>query len=880
MNSRNYKGLPYSIYDQKTTTVDVSLFTNTRYMSTKRIYQVAIGYVGGSKGDTGSVQLKINGVLGNYTWEYYHGYGLVSVNIPLTNGMNPIISLEIVGDNDYTFKHLNGSETDTEYWYETPPINVHAGSVSVLGSKNLAESITFTANTQGWGMLLEGGFGTICSSTNTLVMQPNEDNKSKTKVDLDVRAFSIEDWDWVHNGFYNAEVLAGHISLDGFYWKGAEIVSFAVNNKSIEQDTLVSWSCANQEKWHLQVVKDEVVLHDIEQNNNLQAYTIPKSVINSVGIYTIKLQTKKIGNIALSDWATKTIEFTITEPTITNLTQIGEYYEENIIINWRSEYQDGFEYELYQNNVKIKSDIGSTDKKFLIQANTFTQTENCSVRVRIKHEYLGVVKYSDWREINLKLKIVVPTVNDLSLSGSNIDLKLVFSWISTHQQGYEVEIKKDEELVKSYNGSTGTNIEITPGTLATGLYKFRVRVAYKDRWTAWQEITVTLVETLPSIGVLEPDGVIVERDNSIRIWWTSTNQTKWKLIIDSINDYAGTTTKENILEPGALTTGQHSIELIVTYVTGAGIEKIVTKKAEFIVQGKPPIPTIISDNKFITNRPLFEWDTQDQQGFILDILDNNSKVIYSTDWENGLITQHKVLDYLTNGIYTVRIKVMNQYSLESDYGTQQITINAIEETEINLNTIALENSVLLSWDNINNVFTKFYILRNDTVIAKTTDDKYIDNTAFKECIYVVRGITATDVCKDSNKSFIECNIKHGIMATVDKLEDTICVGLSRDEFNFNGAIGLEATQIELSGRELPATIFGEHSTNTYTLTFVRNDFLRFVEMCRRRQTFLYRDSRQKLYLTINNPNYKIDCFGLEYSIEAIEVDFKEEVEYE
>lgn len=659
---------------------------------------------------------------------------------------------------------------------------------------------------------------------------------------------------------------------------------------------------------------------------------------------------------------------TVINPTISNLATVGEYWEKPITVNWRSTYQEGYEWEAYYNNEKVSNGTGGTSSSFSIPANTFGGTLPASIRVRVYRTYAGVKYYSGWQEVSLRLKDIEATISNLliegeywespikvswqstnqqqfklevlksnqvvktytgttatsytipseqlaegtytikvtvayanryvnsanksitlkniqavvsglALSGSNIDLELAFSWISTNQQKYEAEIYKDDVRIKNYSGTTATSVVILNSSLTTGLHRFRVRVAFKDRWTEWKEITATLTETLPSIGVLEPDGVITERDNPTRVWWTSQNQSKWKLVIDGSITYTGTTEKEKILAPGALQTGKHSMVLTVTYRTSAGVEKHVTKKAEWIVQGRPPTPTITSSSTFVTSRPTIVWDTQDQQGYILEVLRDN-KLIYSTDWQNGLFVEHKIKDYLGNGTYTVRVKVMNQYSLESDWGTKQVTINAQQNTAITLNGMQVESSIYLTWDNLNNTFSKFYIIRNDEVIAKTTDTTYTDHTALGECIYTVRGVTAGDVYKDSNKVYLECIIQHGIVATIDSLENTVDVGLMRNEFLFSGNMNLANNTILLSGRELPVTIFGEHNTNTFSLKFVEKNKLQFLEMCKRRIPFLYRDNLQKLYISITSPSYIIDKVGIEYSIQAIEIDYSEVVDYD
>lgn len=650
----------------------------------------------------------------------------------------------------------------------------------------------------------------------------------------------------------------------------ATISNLIVSGELWEAPINLSWQSTEQQQFKIEVLKENVVVRTYT-GTTAKHYTIPAGQLSKgehvfrvwVG-YANRFVNNQTRNLTLKD----------IEATISNLLIEGEYWEKPIKVSWQSTNQQQFKIEVLKSNQIVKTYTGTTATSYTIPEEQLTEgAYTIKVTVAYANRYVNSTNKS------VTLKNIQATIDGLALSGSNIDLELTFSWISTNQQKYEVEIYKDDSKVKNYSGTTAMSVSITNNTLTTGLHRFRVRVAFKDRWTDWKEITATLTETLPSIGAFEPDGVITERDNPTRVWWTSQNQSKWKLVIDESTTYTGTTEKEKILIAGALQTGKHRMVLTVTYRTSAGVEKHVTKKAEWIVQGRPPTPTITSSSTFVTSRPTIIWDTQDQQGYTLEVL-KGVEVVYSTEQQNGLVVKHKINTYLENGVYTVRVKVINQYSLESDWGTKQITINAQIDGDIDLDTLLIKEAVRLKWANPSNKFIKFYIIRNDEVIAKTTDTSYVDYTVFGECKYKVRGITVNDVYRDSNICYERCDIRHGIAATIDQLDESVDVGLTRNEFNFEASISLESNTIMLSGRELPVTIFGEHSTNTFSLKFVGDNQLKFLSMCKKRVPFLYRDNVQKLYITITTPTYRIDKLGLEYGIQAIEVDYSEVIDYD
>ena len=634
----------------------------------------------------------------------------------------------------------------------------------------------------------------------------------------------------------------------------------------------VNWLSEHQTKYELEIYQDNVKVGPTRVGATNKYYDIPASTLVYGKTTRVSIRVAdKYGT--WSEWQSINLSLTQTVATISNLLIEGEYWEKAIEISWQSSNQQKFRLEVLKSNVVVRTYTGTNATSYTVLAEELSEgTYTFRVTVAYGDRYVNNAERS------ITLKNIQTTLDNIQLSGSNIDLELILSWDSTDQQNYEVQILKDDENAISYNGDTAKSVSIPHSTLTTGLHKFRVRVAYKNRWSTWEEYVANLTETLPSVGAFEPDGVITERDNPIRVWWTSQNQSKWKLVIDGTTNYIGTSEKEKILAAGSLQTGKHSMVLTVTYVTSAGVEKHVTKKAEWIVQGNPPIPTITSSNAFNTNRPIITWDTQDQQGYILDII-SDGQVVYSTDWQNGLVTDHKVMHYLGNGTYTARVKIINQFSLESAYGSKEFTINTNVSPEILLEAMCIKDYVELTWLG-DSLYDKYYIIRNGVVIACTTENRYMDYSAFGECIYIVRGVTAFDTYKDSKASYTECIVNIGSMATVGALEDSITVGLSRNEFNFSGSVDLMGTQIMLNGRKLPVTVFGENENNSFSLKFSSKELFRFIEMCRRREVFLYRDKRQKLYLSISKPNYSVDRYGIEYTIEAIEVDYKEVIAYD
>lgn len=642
-----------------------------------------------------------------------------------------------------------------------------------------------------------------------------------------------------------------------------------------ERDIIVNWRSQNQAGYEYELYYNNNKVKS-GTGNKETTFTIPANTFTGTLPSSVRVRTYNVddeGNKYYSEWSEKSISLKDIEATITNLLVSSEYWEKDIELSWQSTDQEQLKIEVFKDNTIVKTYTGTTSSRYIIPAETLTAgTYTFKVWVGYANRFVNFATK------NVTLKDIVPTIAELNLSGSNIDYSLTLGWTSTDQQKYEAEILKDEELKNSLSGTLDKQIVFPNNTLETGNYTFRVRVGYKDRWSEWAKITVTLIESFPSIGAFEPDSITVKKEEDIRIWWTSTNQSSWEIKIDSTLTYTGTYETEKILPPNTLTVGNHKLTLIVTYRTALGVEKKVSKTVEFKVQGKPPLPTFTSGNRFMTSLPVISWDTQEQQGYLLEILKDDI-IVWTTKWQNGLVTRQKVLKILEDGTYKARLKIINVFTIESDYAIQEFTVSTNEVTEISLQAAQIDKYIQLTWDNINDTFNVFFIIRDGIYIGKTSETIYNDYTACNKHDYVIVGLNFNNVAKYSNLVNIGCSIDGCVMATVDNLTDMINVGHVVNNYNFSGSINLTGEAIYCTGREKPVMVWGEHSQATYTLKFIDDEnYFRFIEMCKRRQVFCYRDRNQKLFLSVNTPKYDLDNILAEYNITALEVDYSEVVD--
>lgn len=744
--------------------------------------------------------------------------------------------------------------------------------------------------------------------------------------------------------------------------------NLSINSRKIDNDILLTWVSSEQEKYRLDIVQNNVVLKTYNGYSE-KSLLIPRNTITELYDVEFRLYVSKnyYGLDINSDPSTLSFTPEITEPTITNISTIGNLWEKPITVNWRSELQEKYQYECYYNNILVKSGSGGTEKTFVIPANTFSGTLPSSVRVRVARTYGGVDYWSNWQESNItlrdieatisnliitgnewekpiqltwqsedqqkfkievrknnllvktytgttaksytipaeeltsgdhefkvfvgykdrfvnsqtktvNLKDVVPKAFELSLSGSNIDLQINASWKSENQQKFELEVWQSDARYLLKTGTTTKQVAFAVSELKTGLNIFKLRVAFKDRWSDWVTLDQVLVETLPSIGILEPDGRIEDKDKPIRVYWESTNQSRWELDVNG-NKFNGKTEKEQTLSAGLLQTGRATIALKI-YLDIAGKQKVATKTVEFIVKGIPPAPTITSGETYNNSRPLITWDTQDQQAAQLKVEDNNGAEIYDTGWINGLVVSHKIKEYLNDGDYTVYVRVKNIYGETSAWSSKPITILTVQKPRVTLKVYDNGKYSTLKWDNVNNAYTSYYVFRNGIKIANISDLSYNDYTAQGDNIYYVKGVDNTDNFRDSNYVEYKPYFDFPVLSIKDYQKELYYKQNDTDiAINYNTM----SSKAFYSGRKRPVVFTDIMSDKTVSIGIVEIDkenFSEIMKLIERKEVLLYRSNRYKMYLYFDSLDLDDNGRNEVYSLDGYEVDYTEEIEYD
>ena len=156
----------------------------------------------------------------------------------------------------------------------------------------------------------------------------------------------------------------------------------------------------------------------------------------------------------------------------------------------------------------------------------------------------------------------------------------------------------------------------------------------------------------------------------------------------------------------------------------------------FYAVGAPTAPAI---NAIPTNsaRPVISWSAFAQQVYQLQVLSDNT-VVYDSGIVPGIsIRQHKVMAWLADGEYIVRICVKNEYDLWSEWGSATVTISTVKPTKPTLTAAKTLTGIKLTVPS-----GRMLIYRDGKCIGETATGEYNDNAIAngKEHDYVARAI--------------------------------------------------------------------------------------------------------------------------------------------
>lgn len=284
---------------------------------------------------------------------------------------------------------------------------------------------------------------------------------------------------------------------------------------------------------------------------------------------------------------------------------------------------------------------------------------------------------------------------------------------------------------------TATSCTIAANTFSTDSIQWQVVITTNTSETltsAWY--TLSTVEATSTAVIISPKNTILDGTTETVLEWqhnistgtaqtaaniqTSTDGTTWTDLA-TVSTATTYTVAANAFAAGQL------YWRVRTYNTDNAAGEW-SAAANVIVVAAPSAPVVSATQ---TPRPVITWQATGQQAYQIKVGS------YDTGTQFGTGKSHRLEMYLDDGSYTVQVRVQNQYSLWSEWGTCALTVANTAGNAITLTALA-SDVVLLSWSATG--YDAFVIYRNNLPIAKVSSTSYVDNFSIGSVAYKVRGI--------------------------------------------------------------------------------------------------------------------------------------------
>ena len=242
-----------------------------------------------------------------------------------------------------------------------------------------------------------------------------------------------------------------------------------------------------------------------------------------------------------------------------------------------------------------------------------------------------------------------------------------------------------------------------------------------------------------------------------------------------------------------------------------------TDAVSFVNIAPPTAPTILQI--IPGGRISVQWSATEQVGYRLQILSEDS-AIYDSGETYGTESLVRVNYYLPDGAYVIRVKIFNQYGLESEWAemnyNQQTGMPALQGTA---QYSGIDGGVRFTITSSG--FDKFYLHRNGELIAKFTDSEYVDRFASGTAEYRLVAVNSSD---NFSQAVYVVNIPAYGAKLVTESGETLSVVDRLDGYNVvSQSEGTRYSANEYLGASAPEHIFSKMRAKRITREFYDPD---------------------------------------------------------
>lgn len=234
-----------------------------------------------------------------------------------------------------------------------------------------------------------------------------------------------------------------------------------------------------------------------------------------------------------------------------------------------------------------------------------------------------------------------------------------------------------------------------------------------------------------------------------------------------------------------------------------------------VVPPQPPVILQIIPGGRIQVR----WSATGQISYQMQVLQDDA-VVYDSGIVYGTSTLARVNEYLTNGQYTVRVRISNSYGLTSQWSTMNYQQqNQLPNLTVTANYSEARGGVLITVQDDD--YEKFYLIRNGILAAKFTGTEYIDQFAAGVTQYRLIGVTSED---NFGQAVFTVTVPTGSARLIT--EDGQTLSVSERWGNMNDASQTEDIRYsanEFFGATAPEHTFSKMRTKRITRAFYDPD---------------------------------------------------------
>lgn len=363
-------------------------------------------------------------------------------------------------------------------------------------------------------------------------------------------------------------------------------------------------------------------------------------------------------------------------------------------------------------------------------------------------------------------------------------------------------------------------------------------------------------------------GTAEDKQGKYDLQYSLNQGTSWVTITNSSNQ------EEHIIPENTFRSG-NIYWRVRTYNTHGDVSPY-SEIGSFYVINSPPMPQI----KSVTNnsKPIITWISTEQYLYEIQIVKNEEVVIDSGIIPSISDRSYKINEFLADGNYKARIRVVNQYSLYSDWAEFSFAISTVKPDKPNLTIYNGEYSVTLE---VNDTGLKTLVYRDNKLIGEVMDNRFTDFTGEnnKEYAYFIRVVDENDNFNDSDIELGKCSFKGNTIAVADNPEDYVILKYGLGDIpgksNRNTNQGILTY---FDGRKYPVVEFSEHRDKEKSLSFFIKDLdklNKLIGLIDKKEILLYRDiSGENIYGTVLSIDYAKSLLGYEVSFTINKTDYE------